>query len=177
VKRAASFSVDASNLAHLTRWLIYCARRAPSCLSFVAEHLAALQARTASLPNLEIEAYIQQQLKVKSEFAHTDEVAWLLFWACEIGLNLPAALLDSIKSLRSSVIALLALDLNQRGQVDGTLDTSFWENFANTDGLKSELWLVCYEATKKNWWPRSVTSTFISGARFFSDIWGRDVEF
>jgi hypothetical protein len=89
-KRAASFNVHPSNHAHLTRWLLYCARRAPTCLSFVAEHLAALNSTTASLPKLEIADYIQQQLKIKADFGHTHEIAWLLFWARETGLKLLA---------------------------------------------------------------------------------------
>lgn len=176
-KRAASFDVDPSNLKHLTRWLLYATRRAPTCLSFVAEHLAALAAAVGDLPTSEIETFILHQIKVKAEFAHTDEVAWLLFWAREVGLNVPSSLLSNVTSLRSSVTALLTLDLNQLGRVVGALDTSLWESFATPEGLKSEMWLVCYEATKKGWWPKPTTHTFVSQAAFFADIWKKGVEF
>jgi hypothetical protein len=47
VKRAASFDIHMSNLAHLVNWFLYAARRSPSCLSFVAEYLAAMHSSTS----------------------------------------------------------------------------------------------------------------------------------
>lgn len=175
-KRASSFAVVQSNTSHLVRWLLYAARRSPSCLSFVAEHLAAIR-QSFFLPDDEIEGYILQQIPIKAEAVHTDELAWLLFWAREIGLQVPAASLAQVTSLRSSVVALLTLDLMQRGQVVGTLDVSAWQRAANADGLKSEMWLVAYEATKKGWWPSAQSATFITKHPFFSDLWVAGVEF
>ncbi|WP_440977854.1 RNA-directed DNA polymerase [Sphingomonas pseudosanguinis] len=175
-KRAASFDVHTTNTAHLVRWLLYSARRSPSCLSFVAEHLAATQA-TVGMPKGEIEAYILQQLPLKADAGHTDEVAWLLFWAREISLTLPAATLAKVTSLRSSVVAMLVLDLLQRGRVQGQLDVAAWQRAASVDGLRSELWLVAYEATKKGWWPAAQQTDFLTGHEFFADIYAADVEF
>ena len=176
VKRAASFSIGPSNKAHLVRWMLYAARRSPSCIRFVAEHFAAVHT-TSALPNAEIESYILQQVPLKAKAVHTDELAWLLFWAREIGLKITASTLASVTKLRSSVVALLTLDLQQRGLVDGPLNLSFWQNFATADGLKSEMWMVAYEATKKGWWSPKLPSGFVSGHPFFGDLWNKDVEF
>ena len=176
VKRAASFGIHASNNHHLVRWMLYAARRSPSCLSFVAEHLASSHA-SASLPIAEIEAFILQQIPLKAEAVHTDEVAWLLFWAREVGLKIPAAALQTVTSLRSSAAALLTLDVRQSGLIVGALDTSFWQSFSTAAGLKSEMWLVAYEATKKGWWPVAAPSTFITSHNFFADLWAKNVEF
>lgn len=175
-KRAASFNVDVSNRPHLIRWLLYAARRSPSSLSFVAEFLASA-AKSGLPPSSEIEAFILQQIPIKAEAVHTDELAWLLFWAREIGLTLPATLLEKVIPLRSSVVALITMDLRQRGQVDGTLRLSSWRAAAKADGLKSEMWLVAYEATKKGWWQGRVSPAFIKNHAFFGDIWDREVEF
>src|SRR3546814_4842740 len=86
VKRAASFDIHDNNIDHLVRWLLYCARRSATCLGFVAEHLSAISG-TTSLPDDEIHAYILQQIPVKAASGHTHELAWLLFWAREIGLR------------------------------------------------------------------------------------------
>jgi hypothetical protein len=175
-KRAASFSVDPSNSAHLTKWLLYSARRAPGCLSFVAEHLAAANLDDVSIKN-EIKSYILQQIPLKADAVHTDEVAWLLFWAREVDLNVSAELLSRVVLLRSSVVALLVLDLRQRSKIIGKLDTSVWRSAANADGLKSDMWLVAYEATKKGWWKNDKSSTYISDHQYFWDIFTKDVEF
>lgn len=175
-KRAAGFGVDESNMAHLVRWLLYSARRSPSCLSFVAEHLAAIQPEDL-MSKGEITSYILQQIPLKAEAIQTDEVAWLLFWAREIGLKLPSASLQKVTDLRSSVVAMLTLDLNQQGLVDGDLSVAAWKSAATVDGLKSEMWLVAYEATKKGWWPTQKSTGFITGHPFFGDIWTKGVEF
>lgn len=175
-KRAASFEISADNIQHFVRWLLYSARRSPSCLSFVAEHLASLNA-TDILSGDEIAAYILQQIPLKAEAAHTDEVAWLLFWAREVKLNLPAEALEVVTSLRSSAVAMLTLDLQQRALITGKLNVATWKAATTSEGLRSELWLVAYEATKKGWWPKKVATGFITGHQFFGDIWAKDIEF
>jgi hypothetical protein len=176
VKRAASFDIHMSNLAHLVNWFLYAARRSPSCLSFVAEYLAAMHSST-SLSESVINSYILQQIPVKAEAVHTDEVAWPLFWAREVGLKIPASTLEIVTTLRSSVVALLTLDLRQMGLVEGTLKVPHWRAAAKVDGLKSEMWLVAYEATMKGWWRDKCSNTFITDHPFFADIFAKDVEF
>lgn len=175
-KRAASFKLNPSNLAHLVRWLLYCSRRSPSCLSFVAEHLAAGHQPNADY-NREVQDYILQQIPLKAEASHTEEVAWLLFWAIQIGLRMPARVLEKASSLRSSVVGLLSLDLRQRGLLTGLLDLSTWRSAANSDGLRSEMWLIAYEATKKGWWPIKQSSGYITGHPYFGDLWKKGIEF
>lgn len=175
-KRAAGFQPDKTNRPHLVRWLLYAARRSPSCLRFVAEYLAALHDEEI-LPKGEIEAFILQQVPGKAEAAHTDEVAWLLFWAREIGLKVPVGAFDKVRMLRSSVVGLISLDLRQKGLVEGSLKVPEWKAFATSEGLKSEMWLLAYEASKKEWWPGSNKSSFLSAHPYFGDVLKKNVEF
>ena len=176
VKRAASFTLDDENVEHLVRWLLYCARRTATCLSFVAEHLAATAGKT-KLPDDEIHAYILQQIPIKAASGHTNELAWLLFWAREIGLVIPASTMANVMQLRSSVVGLITLDLWHKSQIDGALDFSFWQSFASDIGLKSEMWLIAYEATRKGWWPKAQNTDFLTKHDYFCDLWTANVEF
>lgn len=175
-KRAASFELDSSNTCHLVRWLLYTARRAPSALSFVAEHLAALDKRE-TLPRTEIESYIIEQIPLKAEAVHTNELAWLLFWAREISLKIPATALLKVKQLRSSVVGLVTLDLRQAGLIDGAFSVPDWKACTTADGLKSEMWLLAYEATKKGWWEGAAKTAFIRNHDYFGLLWTKEVEF
>lgn len=175
-KRAASFDLKPNNTEHLVRWMLYCARRSATCLSFVAEHLAAAHG-TTPLPDDEIHSYILRQIPIKAAAGHTNELAWLLFWAREIGLEIPAAVMANVMALRSSVVALITLDLWHKSLIKGALDFSFWQSFATDIGLKSEMWLVAYEATRKGWWPKAQNTDFITNHKFFADIWNQNVEF
>lgn len=176
VKRAGSFIIKGNNVEHLVRWFLYCARRSATCLAFVAEHLAAISGST-SLPDEEIHAFILQQLPIKAASGHTNELAWLLFWAREIGLIIPADAMDNVLKLRSSTVGLITLDLWHKDLIDGALDFSFWQSFASESGLKSEMWLIAYEATRKGWWPKAQSTKFITRHDFFADLWNANVEF
>ena len=61
--------------------------------------------------------------------------------------------------------------------IDGVLDFSFWQSFTTDVGLKSEMWLVAYEATRKGWWPKAQNTDFITKHMFFADLWNANVEF
>lgn len=175
-KRACSLAIDPSNKGHLVRWLLYCCRRAPSCLRFVAEFLSASPPSDPSIVS-EIESFILQQIPRKAEAAHTEELAWLLFWAREIDLTIPDAIANTCAKIRSSVVALIVLDIRDSGRIAGVLDEFFWRSFCNDDGLKSEMWLVSYEATKRQWWDTPQNDDYLSLHPFFSDVYQKDVSF
>jgi hypothetical protein len=176
-RRAATFKILPTNWKHLVRWLLYIARRSSSCLSFVVQHLSVSHKNGQAVPLEEIRNYIHQQIPSRAEAAHTAEVAWLIFWASELGFSLESSALERVLNLRSSVCALLVLDMQHRGLISGSIDTAFWRAFANKDGLKSEMWLVAYEATKKEWWSPRKRSGYVSSHEFFGELWTRDVHF
>jgi Reverse transcriptase (RNA-dependent DNA polymerase) len=176
-RRAATFKILAENWNHLVRWLLYISRRSSTCLNFVVQHLSVSHVNGTLLPLDEIRAYLHRQLPSRAEAAHTAEVAWLIFWARELGISLEHAALERVLNLRSSVGALLVLDMANRGLIAGKIDTSFWQSFATANGLKSEMWLVAYEATRKGWWLRSKGSGYITSHPYFAELWARDVQF
>jgi hypothetical protein len=176
-KRAATFKIQTENWNHLVRWFLYISRRSSTCLSFVVQHLSVSHVTGTFLPLDEVRTYIHRQLPSRAEAAHTAEVAWLIFWARELGVTLEPSVLQRAVALRSSACALLVLDMITRGLIAGKLDTSFWEGFSNANGLKSEMWLVSYEATRKAWWPKSKGSAYITSHPYFAELWSRDVQF
>lgn len=177
VKVAAGFVIGNDNWKHFVRWLLYAARRSSTCLGFVIEHLSVRHIGGQPLPIDEIATFIHQQIALRAESAHTSEIVWLIFWARELGITLSATSLAKVTQLRSSCCALTVLDMVQRGLIGGALDVSYWQSFATADGLKSEMWLLAYEVTKKGWWPRSRSNSYIAGHPFFSDLLAQDIEF
>ena len=155
----------------------YSARRSTTCLSFIAQHTSGLHASKKKPQLPEIQAFIDRQIPSRAEAANAAEVAWLLFWARELRLTIDAIILARVVQLRSSICALLVLDLNQRNLISGTVDMSLWKSFANDDGPKSEMWLAAYEVTRKGWWDVSLPDAFITSHKFFADLAARDVEF
>jgi hypothetical protein len=176
-RRAASFDVDKDNRNHLFQWMLYATRREPSCLSMFVQHVGSEHSAGRVVPINTIADHIKKRLPREAEAGHTAEVAWLLFLARELKIPLDAILLSQATKLRSSVAAMIALDLRQQGLIIGVLDDSLWAYFAKNDGLESEMWLVAYEATKKGWWTKPKNTRFIQAHKFFSQILEKDINF
>ena len=177
IRRASSFDIHDDNWFHFVRWLLYCCRRSSACLSFVVEHLSDLYLSGRRLPFAEIVDFILERLPSHAAAAHTAEVAWLLFWARELGIALPRESLREVVELRSSVCALITLDLRQRGQITGRPNLAFWNSFLNSGGLQSEMWLFAYEVAIKGWARPSGGENYIKNHQFFGDLATRKVEF
>jgi hypothetical protein len=79
------------------------------------------------------------------------ETVWALFLARELGISLPASVGSVISRLQSSVCALVSLDLARAGLLRGALDTAMWSAALTPAGLRGPLWLLAYEASRKNW--------------------------
>jgi hypothetical protein len=58
-----------------------------------------------------------------------------------------------ISQMNDDIVALLALDADSRGLFPaGALNTAAWGNLvSDTDALKSEHWLLSYEANQRGW--------------------------
>lgn len=176
-KLAVNFNISAENRDHFCRWLLYVARRSQSCLPFIAEHLA-FQHRTGEQgPVDEIRRFIREQIPSRARAAHTCEVAWLLFWARETQTKIDSSALRDVLRLRSSICALIVFDLRDRNLIDGVIDLAFWRSFANEDGLASEMWMVAYEASQRQWWPGRTSRTFLRNHPFFNNLFERNVSF
>jgi len=84
-------------------------------------------------------------------------------------------MLPSISKMEDSVVAVLALDARDRGQIQEGLDTSKWEEFLVKDELYGEQWLLSYEAIQKGY--LSVTEDYITTDSWFGQLKDAGVSF
>jgi hypothetical protein len=176
-RRVAGFEVEDDVVPHVVRWLLYCAQRQASCLPFVTHTIARMSLAGRPVPIDEIREFGLRTVSKAASAAHTCEVAWLLFLFRELKLIAPAAALKEASHLSSSVVALLVLDLEQQGLIQGEVSQSHWRGQANSDGLKSGMWLSAYEATMKGWWRKKCSQSFIQDHPFFGDLKASNVFF
>lgn len=176
LKRASSFRLLEKNQKNLIRWMIYCMRRSDYCWAFVCEYLAENWS-LSEMPKKEIKQFILTQVPKKASSGHTSELSWLLFLSREIKLKLPADKLSKVVKMRSSVVGLLILDMLDRNLIKGNLDLSFWQSFANAKGLKSDMWLIAYEATLKKWWGKLQSDQYLKSDKYFKDLYSKKIKF
>lgn len=80
----------------------------------------------------------------------SSEVAWALWASIAFDVALPQDVGQTVGTMRDSVVAILALDAEHRGLLSG-LDKKLWASSLTQDELRSEQWLLAYEAPKKGW--------------------------
>ena len=92
-------------------------------------------------------------IAVHAPRSHGSEVAWALWGALAYGIVLDGTISPLLGAMDDDLVAILALEAQARGLlITGTLDTSRWQLIAaQPDVLKSEHWLLAYEAHLQGW--------------------------
>ena len=177
IKRGCDYRIHHDNTEHFVSWLLYCCRRSPACIPYVAEFLTTEIKSGKDIPTDTLRDFILGSIPRLADEGCINEISWLLFWLKELGLKLPNELVSRILELRSSVCALVVADLNSKGLVGGEPDFSPFSSVANCKGLKSSVWLALYELTRREWWPKKVDPSFIKNHKYFGDILAQEISF
>ncbi len=82
---------------------------------------------------------------------HGSEVAWALWGAILLTINISSSAVAVIGNVEDSVVALLALDANSLGLFGAGFSSPLWESLMTPDELNDEQWLLAYEANVKGW--------------------------
>jgi hypothetical protein len=106
---------------------------------------------------------------------HGSEVAWALWGALAWKVPLSAAAARFISDIDDDIVALLALDADANLLFPvGALNKQNWTVIVNSqDVLKSEHWLLAYEAHRKNW----LNCPSITAHAAFSGLYNAGVSF
>ena len=90
-------------------------------------------------------------LKQSCPLLYYHEIAWSLYLARLLEIEIDETNTKLINALESSVCILLALDLNSANLFEGQIDLTLWENKLNARSLENSLWLLAYESTRLGW--------------------------
>ncbi len=80
----------------------------------------------------------------------SSEVAWALWGAIAFEVRLDDSVGRTLGAMSDSVVAVLALDAERRGLLAG-LDKTKWLGLITKEELRSDQWLLAYEAPRKGW--------------------------
>jgi hypothetical protein len=152
MKRARTFRLYNNNVPLYFDYMIRMARRSLSTLPILAQSLIEARSIGKPVPLDRVEKFICDVIRVHSRVGHAFEVSWSLFIAKGLHIPLRRDWLTDVFKIESSLCALLCMDLNARGLIDGGIDEAAWLPYATTDGLASPMWLLAYEAVRKGWW-------------------------
>lgn len=152
LKRARSFSISESNFDYYCDWVVRCARKAKACLPVAAQILIEARANGRPIPTARVSKFIHDVLRVHAPVGHAFEVSWALFIAKGLRIEISEEGIAPVLTMESSACALLAMDLSRRGLIPAGFSDVHWLGYGAAEGLASAMWLLAYEAAKKNWW-------------------------
>lgn len=152
LKRSRTFNIRKGNQNIYFDYIIRICRKSLSTMPIIAQSLIEARDNGISVPRDRVEKFIIDTLRVHGRVGHAFEVSWSLFIAKGLRIRLKREHLIETFRIESSLCALLCMDLNKRGLVEGGIDETAWLPYATEDGLTSPMWLLAYEAVRKGWW-------------------------
>jgi hypothetical protein len=176
LKRSASTVITENNWEVYEAYLLRCGLIAPNCMQTVVQLLVTYESLGYPLTRRKIANFCANVIIPSARAEHHSEVAWALWLACELSVPLPAVSTRALVEMESSVCALVALHLRERGLVRGNLDTTRWESSLDPMNLKGPMWMLVYEASLKGWLREQVPG-FVTGDTFFGPMLGAGVSF
>lgn len=176
VNRSKKIRVMKANWHEYETFLLKAARSNQTVISSVVQILVSYNSKSYELGKDRIKKLIDDLIRKNSPIAHHSEVAWSLFLAKALNINISDDVLGNISKLESSVCALLALDLQSKGLISRKLNTSLWRRSMNSAGLKSNMWLLAYEAHIKGWLAVS-NNNYVDNDSYFSILKAKKVSF
>ncbi|WPB87470.1 RNA-directed DNA polymerase [Sediminicoccus rosea] len=152
MKRSRSFDVLKDNSNFYCDYMLRLCRKSLSTLPILSQMLIEAKSNGWPIPSDRINKFISDILMIHAPIGHAFEVSWALFLAKGLRIKLYKEKMSDVFKIESSLCALICMDLNARGLIDGGVDESYWLLYANEQGLRSPMWLLSYEAARKKWW-------------------------
>ena len=157
-------------------FLLKSARANGTCIPTVVQILVDYNFRGYPINRHAVAKFINDSVSYHGPVGHQGEVAWALFLAKALRISIQAKQLQNMDELGCSACSLLALDLNSRGLVKGSLDKKKLSKLLTSDSLLTESWLIAYEADLKGWLVGPVPE-FVSKNTFFKEMKARKISF
>lgn len=155
VKRTMSARISKSNWHRYETYLLKTARTNQTAIPAVVQILTSYNHNGFVIGKKRIRKLIVDLIRTSAPLGHHAEVAWALFMAKALRVSLANSEIQPVLELESSTCALITLDLRSRGLIEGSIDTSLWQTALTKDGLRSNMWMLSYEAAQKGWMPQT----------------------
>lgn len=145
----------------------------PYTMNIVAGILRECNKKVYALNKVKLSSAVSELIRRCAPLEHHSEVAWALWLAKVVGLNIEDEAAKCLPKVNSSVCALLALDNMENERIKLTKDeTAPWRKRLSDKGLQSRFWLLAYEAP--DWLG---DKSYIDDDEFFYQLKEREVRF
>ena len=176
IKRTWSIEIKEENWRRYEMYLLRAGRVSSMTLPTIVRTLATYSDRNLLVDAKNIAKLMRDVIVKHAPLGHHAEVSWAIFLAKVMNVKLDRKSVLEIAKINSSVCALLALELETLGLVTGKLDKRYWKHSMTSDGLRSNMWLLAYEAEVKGWVAKKGRG-YVTADPYFSALLDKGVSF
>ncbi|WP_448871975.1 RNA-directed DNA polymerase [Desulfobulbus propionicus] len=145
-----------------------CATTRPEAIAPVLRVLAKFKIEDRNLDYVSLQVLLNDLVGFHSRRLNVNEVAWCVWAAIALELELSSGAAEHILQLDDPFVALLTLDAMSRGLFRGPLDTSRWKVEMTARGLYGKHWPLAYEALRRGWLPSADGTDYIANDDCYS---------
>jgi len=153
IAKFRSIKIDINAWELLQDLLLNCVSCEPGTIQYVLEQFIKFSNSGYPIKLKELGYVLNDQINTHAPLNHGGEVAWTLWGAIVFEVPLHANASELVSEMDDSVVALLALDAEQRGYFEKDLRKDNWSQYSNKEGLYGDKWLLSYEANINDWIP------------------------
>jgi hypothetical protein len=178
LKKTASFQVSDESWSHYQLLLQQAVRRSGgSLISDFCSLVVNANFRGRHVDKEEAKFFIHDLIMRSAPLRHTHEVAWSLFLAKALKVEISQNACKRVIEMESSVCLLILIDLFNRGLAEQKLSASLWQKYLGMNGLHSQLWLLVYELHRKGWLGLASKGSFVEADPHFGPLIKAGVSF
>ncbi len=176
VRKTGGENIKKENWQLHQDFLLHCAINEPGSLEAVLQQLSRYRAAGFPVSVPEITETVNLLIQRHAPLGHGSEVAWSVWTAIVLDCPLQAATASAAASMTDSAVALLLLHAHAKGLIPGSQFAAQLIPFMTAQDLRSEMWLLVYEANFKGWLPFR-GADFVARDRFFRHLKHEKVSF
>lgn len=176
LKQISSSIIKKSNWNVFESYLFKCGYGFPNTLQIIVNIFSTYKKYNYPLDSKALYRFCNNLIIEHAIPDHHGEVSWLLWLAKEMKTSLKREVIREIEKMSSNVCKLMVIDLYESKIIKHSLKADTLRQYANSDCLMTEDWLLTYEAGKRMWLKNS-DSTFITSNYFFNQLIKNNVSF
>lgn len=176
LKQISSSIIKKSNWSIFESYLFKCGYGFPNSIQVIVNILTTYKKHGYEINQKALERFCENLILEHAISDHHGEVSWLLWLCKELKISIKRETTREIEGMSSNVCKLMIIDLFESGITRHNLKVETLKQYANTDCLLTEDWLISYEAGRRKWL-KNDNDNFIREQHHFNQLIKNDISF
>lgn len=174
VRNSTKVLIEKENWDIYEAFLLRMARENSNCIDAVVKILCTYAAIGHPI-SPSVSVFVERIVADHAPYNHHFEVAWALWLARSLNIRLSSVSSSLVFRMENDICALLALHLRSRRLISGS--KLEWLSAIGPEDLRSDHWLLIYEAALRTGWRVPGAATAVAADKFFAALRSEGVSF